>query len=184
MFYLTMLNLAKFLKEDPPKIVVGDDEGQLDDITAFNIDEAWKHGDFLCKNYILNALQDSLYGVYIAYPPTKEVWKALDHKYKANDAGAKKFLVAKFLNFTMVDSKSILTQVEELQIIIHGILTEGMTISESFQVAAITDKLPSRWSDFKNYLKHKRKEMSMEDLISRLRIEEDNKINNKTLTFK
>ena len=65
-------------------------------------------------------------------------------------------MVAKFLNFTMVDSKSIVTQVEELQMIIHGIIAEGMMISESFQVAAITEKLPSGWNEFKNYLKHKK----------------------------
>ena len=35
--------------------------------------------------------------------------------------------------------------------------------------------LPLSWKDFKNYLKHKRKEMSLEDLIVRLRIEEDNR---------
>ena len=29
--------------------------------------------------------------------------------------------------------------------------------------------------DFKNYLKHKRKELKLEDLIVRLRIEEDNR---------
>ena len=50
-----------------------------------------------------------------------------------------------------------------------------MVISESFQVAAVIEKLPPGWKDFKNYLKHKRKEMSMEDLIVRLRIEEDNR---------
>ncbi|GJZ06852.1 hypothetical protein Tco_0540645 [Tanacetum coccineum] len=32
------------------------------------------------------------------------------------------------------------------------------------------------WVEFKNYLKHKRKEMSVEDLVVRLRIEEDNKL--------
>ena len=48
-------------------------------------------------------------------------------------------------------------------------------LSETFQVAAIVEKLPPAWKDFKNYLKHKRKEMSIEDLIIRLRIEEDNK---------
>lgn len=32
------------------------------------------------------------------------------------------------------------------------------------------------WVDFKNYLKHKRKEMSVEYLIVRLIIEEDNKM--------
>ena len=48
-------------------------------------------------------------------------------------------------------------------------------LSENFQVAAIAEKLPPAWKDFKNYLKHKRKEMSIEDLVIRLRIEEDNK---------
>ncbi|XP_071694471.1 uncharacterized protein [Rutidosis leptorrhynchoides] len=51
-----------------------------------------------------------------------------------------------------------------------------MVISESFQVAAMIEKLPPSWVDFKNYLKHKRKEMTVEDLMVRLRIEEDNKV--------
>ena len=41
------------------------------------------------------------------------------------------------------------------------------------------EKLPLSWKDFKNYLKHKRKEMSLEDLIVRLRIEEDNRVSEK-----
>ena len=49
-----------------------------------------------------------------------------------------------------------------------------MSVSESFQAAAITEKWPPSWKDFKNYLKHTRKEMLLEDLIVRLRIEEDN----------
>ena len=48
-------------------------------------------------------------------------------------------------------------------------------LSETFQVAAIIEKLPPTWKDFKNYLKKKRKEMSIEDLIIRLHIEEDNR---------
>jgi len=49
-------------------------------------------------------------------------------------------------------------------------------ITEAFQVATMIEKLPPLWKDFKNYLKHKRKEMSLEDLIVRLRIEKDNKV--------
>ena len=48
-------------------------------------------------------------------------------------------------------------------------------LSETFQVAALIEKLPHAWKDFKNYLKHKRKEMSIKDLIIRLPIEEDNR---------
>ena len=48
-------------------------------------------------------------------------------------------------------------------------------LSETFQVTAIIEKLPHAWKDFKNYLKHKRKEMSIEDMVIRLCIEEDNR---------
>ncbi|XP_012477479.1 uncharacterized protein LOC105793094 [Gossypium raimondii] len=113
--------------------------------------------------------------VYSIKKTTKELWESLDHKYKTEDDGAKKFLVAKSLNFVMVDSKAVVNQVQEFQLIIHDILAEGMVISESFQVAAIIEKLPPTWNDLKKYLKYKRKEMTVENLIVRLRIEEDNR---------
>ena len=37
------------------------------------------------------------------------------------------------------------------------------------------EKLSPAWRDFKNYLKYKRKELKLENLIVRLRIEEDNR---------
>ena len=91
----------------------------------------------------------------------------------------KKFVVGRFLDYKMNDSKAVINQVQELQVILHEIHAEGMSLSESFQVAAIIEKLPPLWKDFKNYLKHKRKEMKLEDLIIRLRIEEDNRASEK-----
>ena len=79
----------------------------------------------------------------------------------------------------MVDSKTVLSQVQELQVVVHDIHAEGMTLSETFQVAAFIEKLPPSWRDFKNYLKHKRNESSLEDLIVRLRVEEDNRLSEK-----
>ena len=60
--------------------------------------------------------------------------------------------------------------------VVYDIHAEGMTLSETFQVAAFIEKLLPSWRDFKNYLKHKRNELSLEDLIIRLRIEEDNRL--------
>ncbi|GKE67145.1 hypothetical protein Tco_1521306 [Tanacetum coccineum] len=119
-FYLTTLNLARFLKETAPQ-------------------------------------------------------ESLERKYKTEDADTKKFVVARFLDYKMVDSKNVITHVQDLHVLIHEIHVEGMTVSETFQVAAIIEKLPPSWVDFKNYLKHKRKE-SVKDLIIRFRIEEDNKL--------
>ena len=50
-----------------------------------------------------------------------------------------------------------------------------MSISESFHVATIIEKFLLSWKEFKNNLKHKCEEMQLEDLIVRLRIEENNR---------
>ena len=83
--------------------------------------------------------------------------------------------MGKFLDYKMLDSKTVIGQVKDLQVILHDIHAEGMSLSESFQVASIIEKLPPLWKEFKNYLKPKQKEMRLEDLIVRLRIEEDNR---------
>lgn len=64
-------------------------------------------------------------------------------------------MVARFLDYKMSDSKPVMTQVQELQVLLHNIHVEGMVISETFQVASIIEKLPPAWVDFKNYLKHR-----------------------------
>lgn len=40
----------------------------------------------------------------------------------------------------------------------------------------VLEKLPPSWKEFKNYLKYKRKEMDLEGLIVRLRVEENNRM--------
>ena len=169
MFYLTTLNLARFLKKNAPALKENEIVRQV--VAAV---EAWKHADFLCRNYLLNGLDNTLYNVYCAFNTARELWESLDKKYKTEDAGLKKFVVGKFLDYKMLDSKTVISQVQDLQVILHDIHTEGMSLNESFKVAAIIKKLPPLWKEFKNYLKHKWKEMKLEDLIVRLRIEEDN----------
>ncbi|WJZ97445.1 hypothetical protein VitviT2T_016048 [Vitis vinifera] len=102
LFYLTTLNLARFLTEDAPKLK--EDEHDIQVISAI---DAWKHSDFLCRNYVMNGLADSLYNVYSDKKTAKELWESLDRKYKTEDAGAKKFVVGRFLDYKMVDSKTV-----------------------------------------------------------------------------
>ncbi|PHU20105.1 Pentatricopeptide repeat-containing protein [Capsicum chinense] len=118
---------------------------------------------YLQRNYILSGLQDDLYNVYSGTKTSKELWGALERKYKMKDMGIKKFLVAQFLDFKMIDSKFVVSQVQELQVIIHDFLAEGLIVNDAFQVAMIVEKLPPLWKDFKNYLKHNRKEMTEEN---------------------
>ncbi|KAL2474477.1 Uncharacterized protein Adt_35213 [Abeliophyllum distichum] len=68
LFYLTTLNLMRFLTEDAPKLKQGNG-----DIQAVSAVEAWKHSDFLCLNYVMNGLADSLYHVYSTMKTVKEL---------------------------------------------------------------------------------------------------------------
>ena len=94
--------------------------------------DAWKHLDFLCKNYILNGLENTLYNVYSSISTAKELWASLDKKYKTEDVGHKKFMVDRFLDYKMVDYMIVMDEVQELQIILHEIHAERMSLSESF----------------------------------------------------
>ncbi|XP_076914229.1 uncharacterized protein LOC143573157 [Bidens hawaiensis] len=151
-FYLTTLNLAQFLEKTAP-IPTAQDDAQS--VSAL---DAWKHSEFLCRNYVHNGLADPLYNVYCGIKTAKELWESLDKKYKTEDARTKKFVVARFLDFKMVDSKTVITQVQELQVILREVHAEGMTLSETFQVAAIIEMLPPSWEDNKTAQKSARVE--------------------------
>ena len=170
LFYLTTMNLGRFVTDSEQKLK--EDE---DDVQIINVVNDWIKSDFLCRNYILNGLENSLYEIYTTKKTAKELWESLDRKYRTEDAGSKKFVVGRFLDYKMVDSKTVISQAQEFQLILHEINSEGMILSETFQVAALIEKLPPAWKEFKSYLKHKRKQMSIEELITRLRIEEGNK---------
>ena len=106
LFYPTTLNLARFLTEEAPKL-----KKDECDIQVINVVDAWKHSHFLCRNCVMNALTDSLYNVYSNKQTTKKLWESLDHKYKTEDAGSKKFVMGRFLDYKIVDSKIVESQV-------------------------------------------------------------------------
>ncbi|GJW26004.1 retrovirus-related pol polyprotein from transposon TNT 1-94 [Tanacetum coccineum] len=119
-------------------------------------------------------MSDDLYDYYNSDDVTAhKLWEALQKKYDTEEAGTKKYVVSRYLKFQMTDDKSVEAQSHELQKVAHEIISEGMSLDEQFQVAVIIDKLPPSWKDFKNVLRHKTKEFSLESLITRLRIEEE-----------
>ncbi|XP_070667846.1 uncharacterized protein [Malus domestica] len=170
LFFLTTMNLAHVVKEEALK---SNENPKTKEIVMAI--KAWNHYEFCYRNYILNSLDDNLYDIYSLCKTTKELWESLEKKYKIDDTGSKKFVIGKFLKYTMVDSKSVVSQVKEIHKLIYELHFERCEINEHFQVGAIIEKLPTSWNYYQIYLKHKRREMNMEDLIQRLRVEEDHK---------
>ena len=141
LFYMTTMNLTHIIQEECPKPT------DLTSKKSMMTIDAWKNFDFLCRNYILNRLDDTLYDMYSLCNFAKELWDSLEKKYKIEDASAKKFVIAKFLKYIMVDTKTVMKQVEELQILIHELHLEGCSNNEHFQVGAIIEKLSPSWND-------------------------------------
>ncbi|GJR41378.1 retrovirus-related pol polyprotein from transposon TNT 1-94 [Tanacetum coccineum] len=180
LFYLTSLHVLYVLTDSEPVdpyLVDGQNvptEAQMADCERAA--SQWNHNEYNCKNYILNALDDSMYDIYSTFATAKEIWESLEKKYRTQVACSKKFVVGKFLNFRMNDAKPVVKQVEELQIIVHEMEVEGMGINSNFLVGSIIEKLPQSWKNFKLYLKHLTDDMSFEQLVLKIRVEEDNRM--------
>ncbi|GAU11010.1 hypothetical protein TSUD_113030 [Trifolium subterraneum] len=87
--------------------------------------QLWIDNDYICKNYIINGLEDDLYDYYRTYETASDVWEALSKKYDTEEAGAKKYAVSRYLKYQMVDERSVEVQSHELQKIAHEIITEA-----------------------------------------------------------
>ena len=142
MFFLTTKKLHSYCFSEKPITPENPTVAQIKE------SETWTENDFLCKNYILNGLNDNLYDYYSKYISAKATWEALEKKYDTEEAGSKKFAVSRYLKYQMTDDKSVEFQSHELQQIAHEIISEGMELNDQFQVAVIIDKLPPSWKDF------------------------------------
>jgi hypothetical protein len=64
------------------------------------------------------------------------------------------------------------TQAHDLQLLVGDIAHLGCALPPKFVAVAIVAKLPAEWHDSATSIKHKREEISMEDLIAALDVEE------------
>ncbi|XP_074300059.1 uncharacterized protein LOC141631263 [Silene latifolia] len=56
------------------------------------------------------------------------------------------------------------------------IVSEGMKLDDLFVANVLLEKFPPSWSEYRNQLKHKKKDMSLMELISHMRTEEANRL--------
>jgi len=85
LYNLMILGMSWFLTEMVPSGKEHESNAQ-----TVSIVRIWKYLVFLCRNYVLNGLCDSL-------------WESFDLKYNRDDAKAKMFVVCRLLEYKMVD---------------------------------------------------------------------------------
>ncbi|CAM8981737.1 unnamed protein product [Rhodiola kirilowii] len=163
-FLLTTLKVIHVLSTPIP--VVSDDAP----IEAIRKRSKWENDDYICRGHILNGMSDPLFDLYQNVESAKELWDALEAKYMQEDASSKKFLVSNFNTYKMVDSRPVMEQFNELSRILGQFTQNNMNMDDSIAVSSIIDKLPPLWKDFQHKLKHKKEEMSLEELGGELLI--------------
>ncbi|KAK9165962.1 hypothetical protein Scep_001153 [Stephania cephalantha] len=166
-FLLVALHLVYVL--DTPKPMESDDET----VEQIRKRQKWETDDHTCRGHILNAMKDSLCSTSTMTSPLAESWEKLEARYHKEDATSKKFLISKFINFKMVDERSLMEQFREVERIRNNFSQHNLVMDETIVVSSIIDKLPPSWKEFKRTLKHKKEDISLDELANHLRVEED-----------
>jgi hypothetical protein len=135
-------------------------------------EKEYDHTNTIFTGAVLSALVDRLVDANIQHTDGKELWDALTTKYGASDAGSDLYIMESFHDYKMADNRSIVEQAHEIQCIANKLDHLKIVLPDRFVAACITAKLPSTWRNFATSLKHKRQEISVENLISSLDVEE------------
>ncbi|CAL9007514.1 unnamed protein product [Prunus brigantina] len=171
-FFLKELKVEYVLYEPCPSIMLGSEATTEEIAESKAAEEKWIKDDFMCLRTILNYLCDDLLHRYAKRKKTttaKQLWDDLKLMF-----GTKRSLVRKYMEFRMVDEKTVVEQVQEFNRIFDDVVASGMTLSEKFHVSAILAKLPASWkySNIK-LLTGKEKPLTLDVLMDSLRVEEE-----------
>lgn len=96
----------------------------------------------------------------------------MEKNYVEAKVGRLLYMCEKLFYFCMDDARSIVAHAHDLQLLVGEISHLGCVLPPKFLVVAIVAKLPTTWRDFATSLQHKREEISIEDLIVALDVEE------------
>ncbi|KAL0451763.1 UNVERIFIED_CONTAM: hypothetical protein Slati_1154400 [Sesamum latifolium] len=67
-------------------------------------------------------------------------------------------------------------QIHEYENPVADVLSEGMKMYEILQANVLLEKLPPIWSECRNHLKHKKRDLTLQELIGHMRTEEANRL--------
>ncbi|KAK4388125.1 hypothetical protein Sango_2419100 [Sesamum angolense] len=127
-------------------------------------------------------MTNTLYDLFVNHKSARVIWNTPESSYESDDAGSKKYVVGKWLQFHIVDSKPIMDQVHEYENMVADVLSEDMKMCEILQANILLEKFPPTWNYYRNHLKHKKRYLTLQELINHMRMEEANHLKDKKIS--
>jgi hypothetical protein len=91
-------------------------------------------------------------GKFIRLTNGKEIWDALEAQYGVSDAGSELYVMEQFLDYWMVEDRSIVEQDHEIHILAKDFKNcskDAPCVSpDKFVAGGIISKLPPSWGTF------------------------------------
>ncbi|GAA0168205.1 hypothetical protein LIER_22973 [Lithospermum erythrorhizon] len=165
--FIEQIEVDSVLFNDPPVpiyLVSNDTSSSLIDAIIKKNEEDIKKYDKdnkTARYHILNHMVDKLFDLYMIHKSAKLIWRTLESKYGKDDTVKKKYVVGKWLGFKMVDDKPIMDQVHVFENLCTDVVNEGMNLDDIFLANVLLEKFPSPWNEYRNRLKHKKKDMPL-----------------------
>jgi len=137
--------------------------------------EDWIYANKVCHHTMLSALSNDLFDVYCSYKEAKEIWDSLILKYTVEDVVRQRFIIGKYYLWEMIEDKDIKIQINEYHKLLEDNKAENIVLLDEFVSELLIEKLLQSWTDYKQQLKHRHKQMSLPDLITHIIIEDTNR---------
>ena len=106
---------------------------------------------------------------------TPTLLRPCDQTHNIDSQGLEKYSVAKFLDFKLVDTKSMTEQVHEFETFVHALKESGMDLPEKILVMSVIEKLPKTWEEFALSLKRQKGEITWTNLMLDIPVQEQHK---------
>ena len=134
----------------------------------------WETENKQVRHVILSTFSNELFDIYCQFKVAKEIWDAINKKYILEDARTQKYAIGNFRNFQMTEDRDVSSQIHDYHLLINDLAIEDIKLPEPFVANYLAETLTKSWKDYQNNMKHKRKQMSLKDVIIHIRIEEQN----------
>ena len=83
----------------------------------------------------------------------------------------------------MVDNKSVTDQIHDYHWLVDNLKNDGIILPTRFLDGYLIEKLPESWNDYIKTAKHKKKPMSLQDVIVHIKIKDQNRLRDMARNF-